>query len=70
VVKDAADLAGEVERLLRDPEATGHVARLAAEVVEAGSGALAATLEALAPWLPDGGGQAPHAPARTGRDGA
>lgn len=70
VVKDAADLAGEVERLLRDPEATGHVARLAAEVVEAGSGALAATLEALAPWLPDGGDQAPHAPARTGRDGA
>ena len=51
VVQDATGLADEVERLLRDPDAARHIAILAGEITDAGSGALAATMDALAPWL-------------------
>uniref|UniRef100_UPI003BAA88E9 3-deoxy-D-manno-octulosonic acid transferase n=1 Tax=Stappia sp. TaxID=1870903 RepID=UPI003BAA88E9 len=52
VVEDEARLTDQVERLLRDPDAARHVAVLAGDVTDAGSGALAATLDALSSWLP------------------
>ena len=52
VVEDEAGLTDQVERLLRDPDAARHVAVLAGDVTDAGSGALAATLDALSSWLP------------------
>ena len=52
VIRDAASLTAAARRLLDTPEEARAVAARAREVVAASEGALARTLEALAPFLP------------------
>ena len=52
-VADAGELAAAVSRLLGDPAECDTRARAAAQVAAAGSGAVEAVLERLAPWLDD-----------------
>ncbi|SDT91731.1 3-deoxy-D-manno-octulosonic acid transferase [Stappia sp. ES.058] len=54
IVRDAQSLGAAVVALLRDPGLRARRADVAAEVSEAGAGALAATLHELSTLLPDG----------------
>ncbi|MBA4612021.1 3-deoxy-D-manno-octulosonic acid transferase [Stappia taiwanensis] len=64
IIADDMALADAVETLLNSPEARQDRARRAARFVDAQSGALAATLSALAPYLDPDLGPHPEGPAR------